>query len=146
MTVDYSFLKVVHEQQLEMIEILELFEDVLLDANYQDKWQAGNQEISSLFRKVENLIARHLAFETDHLLPLLDKSGSGLVMQRLLKQRELILTHLAKMTCLIRELQVSDLGVCVWDDFVDTALSLVRATFALFHWEELEFLPCFRKC
>ena len=97
MRVDDSFLKVVHEQQREMIEILELFEDVVLNADYRNKGRSGYQEINRMFRQVKDLIDRHLAFESEYLLPLLRRQNNSLVSQRLLQQRNLILSLIAKM-------------------------------------------------
>ncbi len=146
MRVDDRFLKVFHEQQLEMIEILELFEDVLLNADLRSKERPGHQEIDSMFRQVKNLIDRHLKFEGEYLLPMLSKQSSSVASQRLLKQREVIISLIAKMSGLMLSSKNMEISVCVWDEFIDTALSLVRATFSLFHWEEVEFLPRLSEC
>ena len=146
MRVDGRFLKVFHEQQLEMIEILELFEEVLLNADFRSKGRPGHPEIDGMFRQVKNLIDRHLSFESEYLLPLLTRQRGSLAAQRLLKQRNVIISLIAKMGGLMLSSKNMESSVCVWDEFIDTALSLVRATFSLFHWEEVEFLPRLSEC
>lgn len=139
MATDQGILKIIHKKQQDMIGVLERFEELSLDAEYS-RDASGNQKISCLFGSLQGCIDQHLKFETDYLLPLLNQDASSQTLTGLLQQRELILSLIAKMHRLMARTHNESFGVGAWDEFIDSALSLIRATFSLFHWEEREFL------
>jgi len=137
-----DILKVIHRKQKDMIALLERFEDWLLAAEYSAR--KPNNKMNSLFSKVKSHIDTHLEFETEYLLPLLNKNTNQRTLAGLVQQRALIINLTGKMHRLMENTQNEKLGICAWDEFVDSALTLVHATFSLFHWEELAFLPSAR--
>ena len=143
MSVGQDILKVIHRNQKDMIDLLERFEDRLLLAEYSEK--KPNKKLNTLFSKVKIHIDAHLQFETEYLLPLLKKDANQRTLAGLVQQRALILSLIENMHRLMANTQSEKIGVCAWDEFIDSALSLIHATFSLFHWEEVEFLPSVRR-
>lgn len=131
-------LKRIHKQQRNMIALLEQFEDLLWDAQYRSK--SSNLRLSALFLNLQDCIDAHLKFENEHLLPLLHRSSHRETVSALMQQRKLILRLIQRMSRAIDCSEHERFGVCAWEDFIESALSLIRATFALFHWEEVAFL------
>ncbi|MCF7981252.1 MAG: hypothetical protein K9K86_04655 [Pseudomonadales bacterium] len=133
-------LKKIHKKQKDMIGLLERFEEMLLTVEYSPK--RSNGMINRLFSSLQSRIDAHLKFETAYLLPLLNEDMNQRTLAGLVEQRALILNLITSMHRLMEGNQSDDLGICAWDEFIDHALTLIRATFSLFHWEELEFLGC----
>jgi len=127
-----------------MIGVLERFELLLLEVEY-DPRAFGVGQIGSLFRQMQSRIDAHLRFETDYLLPLLAQERFSSTLSGLLRQREEMLESIAKIERLIASVGDERLAVGAWDELVETALALVRATFTLFHWEERAFIGCCRR-
>lgn len=137
-------LKTIHNKQKKMIGVLEQFEDLLLDTEY-NRHGAGAEQIGCLFRQIQNRIDMHLRFETEYLLPLLNQGAKTTSLPGLLQQREVILALIAKIERLMMRTQNDSFGVGAWDELVESALTLIRATFSLFHWEEREFIRCVKE-
>lgn len=137
-------LKTIHNKQKKMIGVLEQFEDLLLDTDYS-RHGSGAEQIGCLFRQIQNRIDTHLRFETEYLLPLLDQGTKATTLSGLLRQREVILALIAKVERLMIRTQNDNFGVGAWDELIESALTLIRATFSLFHWEEREFIHCVKE-
>lgn len=134
-----GILKTIHKKQKVMILLLERFEECLLDAEY-NRHRLGAELLDALFADIQVRIDNHLTFETDYLVPMLEQASTAHTLTGLLQQRRMILSLIDKMHRLMARTQNEHFGVGAWDELIDSALSLVRETFSLFHWEEREFI------
>ncbi len=137
--------RVLHEEHLRLIALLNQLEETLMRHRKADALDTGTSEVASLLGELvvvlDSEVDRHFSFEEEQLFPKLEEAGDGMIAAVLRGDHEVLRPLARELVALARRARAEGLGGEDWQRFRLLGMELVERQMTHIQREEMALLP-----